>query len=48
MGSFSKAGTYNGLIEIIDIRLMVLTMVQLHRFGIDVRFQRMVRVRELG
>jgi len=38
----------NNFVQVVDIRLVMLVMVNLHGLRVDVRFQRVVRVRQLG
>ena len=41
-------GAFEGLVEIVDVGLMVLPVMDLHRLRVDRRLERVVRVRETG
>ena len=39
---------FDGGVELVDVRLVVFGVVDFHRLGVDVRLQRVVRVRQTG
>ena len=43
----SQIGAFERLVQIVDIRLVMLVVMDFHRLGIDVGLQRIERIRQL-
>ena len=47
-GRVGRVGALERLVRVVDVGLVVLVVVDLHRLRVDVRLERVERVREVG